>query len=438
MIRGDSMHGKLVRLKRRREKRQGQLEPSCSDKVALVLSGGGVRGAYEVGVVAGVVEALDLKPQDDCPFRIFTGTSVGAINAAFLAANADHGDLGISRLADIWKGLEVKEHVRLNRLRLCRRQRKNGGALFDHSALEAVVSDSIDWRRLKRNVDDNTVHALVVAAFEIAAAQTTMFAQLSPETVFRVSRNPDRRVCRADIGARHVLASAAIPFVFPARKIDDGHYCDGGLRHNTPLSPAIRCGAEKLLIVSVVNGLEGGAGRAPNRTSLPGPAFMVGKILNALMADPLSYDLERMERCNKMIAQLEQSLNGDEMERIDELLTQARGVSYRPLQKMVFMPSEDIGALAADYLRRALPRRGFSTLTRWLVRRALASDTCLPGDLASVFLFDGGFAELLITMGKRDALRRRDEVRAFFGRGLASLSRVGANTEIDGVGYGVA
>lgn len=401
----------------------------------IVLSGGGMRGAYEAGVIAGVMEVLDRKPSDPPLFRVLSGTSVGAINAAYLAASAHRGDHGVGALLEFWQSLRLETHVKLRLLGLLRWPRRvaqlfKGGtpslppgmSLLDTRELERLVSAAIDFERLRENVRAGHVDALLVAALHVVSGQTTVFAEMAPNTHYAASRS-GLRVARVEpISIDHVLASAAIPLLFPTRRVGDRFYCDGGLRFNTPIAPAIRAGADPLLVISVshrasedeLREREIEHGRAEGMDL--GPLFVVGKILNALLLDPVKHDLSVLSRLNDLVEVLESTLEPEEFARVQEVLVRTRGSGYRRVASLVFSPSEDIGRLAGDYLRTSLRRDAElnPVLARFLARASIEGMS-QEADWASYLLFDGGFAARLIELGHKDALARADEVRALLG-----------------------
>lgn len=398
--------------------------------IGLVLSGGGARGAYEAGVIAGLVEVLGLRPGDEPPFRIFTGASVGAINVAYLAAHADRGDLGIGDLLEIWSGLNLEAHLQLDPLGfLGVRQRlrtllkfmepaePEARSLLDATALERTVIDNVPWNRLHDLIDRGVVQALIIAALRVADGRTTLFAETAPDCDFNPSRDPRRIADHCRIGADHILASAAIPMVFPARRIGRTWYCDGGLRFNTPIAPAIRCGAEKLVVVSLLHKNPA----APLREDAPGgmvgypdPIFLLGKVFNALLLDPIDYDLQMLDRFNALVGVIDDTLEPHEKDRVDRVLTETRGAPYRRLETLVFRPDEDLGRVAGRHLRdeKVIPQIGRGA--SWLLRRAARADATWEVDLASYVLFDGAYGRILIEHGRKDVLRRADAVRRFF------------------------
>ena len=392
---------------------------------AIVLSGGGARGAYEAGVVAGIVEVLG-PDRAAAPFDVFTGTSVGAINAAYLAAHADRADMDVEGLLGRWRDLDLSRHLALDPLRLLSGPRlaqwvarargegdeRLGRSVIDPRALEELVEAAVPYERLHANTHSGAVRALVVAALEIASARTTLFAELAEGASFPPSRDPRRHVRETRIEAPHVLASAAIPLLFPARRIEDRYYCDGGVRFNTPIAPAIRCGADRLVVISLLHPRPPPAFTGEAREhAYPSAIFLLGKVLNALLLDPVHYDLSVLARFNSLIATLEDTLEPHELERFHQVLTETRGSPYRRLETLVFRPSVDIGQMAQQHARDS--RRG--GIAGRLTRQLADLGANVEADLLSFILFDGEFANTLAELGRADAAGRAEEIRGFFG-----------------------
>jgi NTE family protein len=396
---------------------------------ALVLSGGGTRGAYEVGVVAGIAEVLDSDPSGGPLFNIFAGTSVGAINAAYFAANADSHDHRVERLADTWQSLRLNDHARVRPLGLAplpetvRRWAKSamlGKSLLDTRAVEVLVRRTVDWERLHRNVDAGIVRAVMVAALHVVSGRTTMFTEGAPGVHIADTRDERRVTAFERISADHVLASAAIPLLFPTRKLGDHYYCDGGLRFNTPIAPAIRAGAERLIVISVRHSRsvrEVAAVEAADHAEMQNlsPFFLVGKLLNALLLDPVAYDLQVLDRVNQMMEVLEETLSPTDLERFHRVWVRHRGSAYRRIKTLTFTPSRDFGKLAAEYIRSSPKLKELSGIARYLLERASREEPEAEADWASYMLFDGGFAHELIEIGRADARARAAEILAFFG-----------------------
>jgi NTE family protein len=409
------------------------LVPATS-KTGLVLSGGGMRGAYEVGVVAGILDVLRPKPGDPPVFRVFSGASVGAINATYLAANAELFDHGIGRLVDLWRSLKLADHARVrplgltgwpqglrDKLKILTGSEGLGSSLLDTRAMEIVVRRSIDWDRLHRVIDSGRVTALLVAALHVASGRTIMFTEHAPGTTVVPTRDERRATSFERITPDHVLASAAIPLLFPTRRIGNHYYCDGGLRFNTPIAPAIRAGADRLVVVTVRHTRSARDAAAVEASTVTGAnlsvAFLLGKLLNALLLDPVQYDLQVLERLNQMMDVLEQTLSTAEIDRVQRVWIQHRGMPYRKLNTLVFTPSRDLGEAAGEYIRTGLRTDALKPVARYFLERAIASSPEGEADWASYLLFDGGFASQLISIGRDDAIKRRDEVLDFFGRG---------------------
>jgi NTE family protein len=390
-------------------------------RTALVLSGGGARGAYAIGVLSGMNAILGgLRSR----FQLFTGSSVGAINAAQFAAYADHQDLGVAELVRKYSELRLRTHLRPRLLGwLVGRgwkgwSRSRDGshwkerALLDARPFENIVRNGVPWMQLHENIRSGLVHGLLVSGLRISDGKTVTFAELAPGVTYVAGRDPRRDAVVGPVSADHVLASAALPLLFPSRQIGESYYCDGGLRFNTPMAPAIRSGAERLVVVALR------AGRPSSGSALkqyPKPFFLLGKVFDALLLDPVEYDLHILDRLNHIVEVLETTMAPDALEHVRTVIENERGLSYRPIRSLVFHPSMDIGVLAGDYMRSEQPERREGLLARMLLRHASALGNHVEADFVSYLLFDGGFARLLVDLGRKDAFARAEEIRAFFG-----------------------
>ena len=399
-------------------------------KTGLVLSGGGMRGAYEVGVVQGIAEVMASKTRGPL-FDVYAGTSVGAINAAFFAANSDEPGHGAARLAKLWQGLKLADHAKVRpfglwsgglkrRLERFTSAEPLGASLLDTRALEVVIRRAVQWERLHRNIRSGRVHALMIAALQVASGRTTIFAEHAPGVQLQAASDERRITTECRITADHVLASAAIPLLFAMRKVGEHYYCDGGLRFNTPIAPAIRAGAERLVVISVrymrsPGELDAKEASDKGEAQDVGPVFLIGKLLNALLLDPVASDLQMMSRLNQMMEVLEEALPADQLERVQKVWIEHRGAPYRRLDTLIFTPSEDLGVKAGQYIRNRLDTREIQPLARYFLERAASGNPGGEADWASYMLFDGGFARELIELGRRDALAKAALVRHFFG-----------------------
>jgi len=401
---------------------------TSSGRVALVLSGGGARGAYEAGVLSYLFERIYPELPDGFEFDIVSGTSVGAIHAGFVAASADQrADRRAAGLLDTWSGMQLEHVLKLSPTDLfgvplralglggARSKRHSAsaeviGGLVDLSPLERLVDQRIPWHGLRANLLAGRPRTLCVSCTDIHTGLVTVFVDGEPVDLTAWDSDSYAQAIHGQIDSRHVRASAAIPFLFPAVRIDDSFYLDGGLRVNTPLSPALRLGADKVLVV----GLKLAPGKekvtAQAEDAITQPAFVLGKMLNVLVLDQLEHELRRMETVNTILEAASRTLGHGCIDSIRSAIGSKRGVEYRRVESVVVRPSRDIGAIAADAHRHRsrLSRRG--VLAELLARTALRGVPDGEADLFSYLFFDASFARPLIELGRADAERQQDEI----------------------------
>jgi NTE family protein len=420
----DSVH-RHERLRERAMKRSMR-----SLKTALVLSGGGARGAYEAGVVRYLREELPRRLGYMPRLDVICGTSVGAINGAFLTATADDPTTQARRLCESWRGLRIEEMFEISLREIARATRLllggeppaptpgqlRRGGMLNTSGLERMVVRSIPWRKIQSNVAAGHVDALSVSATHVATGKTVVFVERRGGVLPPWSRDPAVRAEAAQIGPFHVLASAAIPVLFPAVAVGDAYFSDGGLRQNTPLSPALRLGADRILVISlkhIATPTEEARQAARNVEAFPSPWFLVGKSLNALLLDHTDYDIDRMHRMNAIIDGGVRAFGDRFLDELNRTMVEVRGQGVRLVHPLLVRPSEDIGRMAADYAHS--PRlRSLPGLHGRLIRLA-AGTAGTDADLLSYLMFDGQYAAELIEMGHRDARAREEEICGFFG-----------------------
>ncbi|MEZ4401129.1 MAG: patatin-like phospholipase family protein [Kofleriaceae bacterium] len=408
------------------------MAPPTRSKVGLVLSGGGSRGAYEAGIIEYLREDLPRRLGRHVPIDIVTGTSVGAINAAFLAATMADPATQARRLTDAWRALRIEELIGLGARDLWSGVRQlfgrpppppepgtyRYGGMLNTAGLERFVVKTIPWSRIERNLRSGALHAMTVSATHVGSGHTVVFVACAGPMPTGWSKDPFVRHVEARIGPRHVLASAAIPLLFPSVKVGDAFYTDGGLRQNTPMSPAIRLGADRMLMVSLRHVDEVARPAPVLADGYPKPLFLLGKALNALMLDHTEYDLDRMRRLNALLAAGTAAFGPTFVETMNRELVKVRGAQIRPIEALHIRPSVDIGRLASEFVHsgRLLVS---SPVTRALIERMAAGESGSENDLLSYLLFDGNWASELIAMGRRDAAAREEELATFFAEMLA-------------------
>ncbi|MEM7411675.1 MAG: patatin-like phospholipase family protein [Myxococcota bacterium] len=394
---------------------------------ALVLSGGGARGAYEAGVLAHVFEHVlpELGPQ--AAFDVVSGTSVGAIHAAFAAATADLPPAERARrLIDTWHSMRIDEVIQLDAADLLkiplralgfakRKPRGKGlvGGLVDFSPLESLVGRAVPWESLHANLHERRPAVLCISCTEVRSGRVTIFMDGALADASPWQHDPNAQAISGPIGARHVRASAAIPFLFPSVRIGERFYVDGGLRMNTPLSPAVRLRSERILVIALKPKpvIDAEAPPYPEEV-ITQPAFLLGKVLDALTLDQIEYELQRIELINAMLAQGEEVYGPEFRERINPAVRRRRGVGFRPVETVTIRPSEDIGRIAARCYHASGGTRSLGVLPELLARAASSGVPADEADLLSYLYFDGRFTRELIEMGIADAREQENELAA--------------------------
>lgn len=398
-------------------------------RIALVLSGGGARGAYEAGVISYLYEALERETGVAPHFDILCGTSVGGIHSGFLAATAHDPAPAARSIAATWRKLTPQGLVEVGLVDLVRfgaallgvgAGRTRRGGLFGVRQLESLVAGACDWTRISANIAAGHLGAVSISATHVATGKTIVFVQTADGTVPRWSRDLRVEAVPACIGPQHALASASLPLLFPPVEVDGQFYCDGGLRQNTPLSPALRLGADRILIVALRHTPRAAESRLDRllarerEKAMPTPSFLAGKVLNALLLDHLDTDLDRMHRINAILSAGEAAFGADFAARLNPVVDGARGTVMRRVTHVKLSPSEDLGMMAARYVRsRAFDRRR-QGLAGALLKRLATSEARDEADLLSYLLFDGDYGALLLDLGWSDAHARRDELARLF------------------------
>ena len=394
-----------------------------------MLAGGGARGAYQVGVIRFLREALPEPARSHAHFDILAGCSVGAVNASFLAATAHRPEDQGRLLQSCWNRLHANDLYRMGWRRWLRLPAwLLGGAMLPGGApphagllnagpLVGIVRDSFPWPNIDRNIQSGALDALALSATDISSGRTFVFAQTRSGKIPAWASDPRRAGIPTRIGPEHALASAAIPLLFPPVEIDGRLFCDGGLRQIAPLSPALRLGAERALVVSlryVPPPEESGVYQQSSLRSFPGAIFLLSKVLNSLLLDQLDHDLHQLEVINTILDVGEESYGPEFRYRLDQAVACARGVPYRKAQTLVLRPSKDPGVLAARHAQQVRLSSPWRQLLKLGLTIAAPENERAEGDLLSYLLFDAPYVNELIELGYADAAARAQELVDFF------------------------
>lgn len=397
--------------------------------LGLVLSGGGARGAYEAGVIRYIRDELPPKVSAKIKFDIMCGTSAGAINSCFLASCAHTPELQGKALAELWQSVRIetifkigwRELLKLPRFLLGSRGRGEIdemvgqgrlGGLFNTYPLEKFVRRMMDWNSIKSNLQAGHLQAIAVNATHIGTGITHLFVQSNQPHV-PPSTNPQIKTHWVDLTPNHVLASAAMPWVFPAVEIDGEIYCDGALKLNTPISPALRLGAQRLFVIGLKTTQT--PVQSPLKiASYPSAIFLLGKILNALLVDKAEYDLLQLERFNNFLDAGTTKFGEHFVSELGDEIVKLGGRPFRRVESMVVRPSVDISTIAEHHLSLGAIAARAGGIVGPILKRMGESSQGQTKDLLSYLLFDGDFATDLIKLGMHDADASRQKLINFF------------------------
>ena len=374
---------------------------STGGKAALVLAGGGARAAYQVGALQAIQEILGPSPN---PFPIICGTSAGAVNAGALAVHADDFQGAVVRLLEVWRHFEPHHVYRAdfpgvasNSLRWLAGflfgafLRNKRTSLLDNRPLESLLSRRLDFSRIAANIESGALDAIAITCSGYTSGQSCSFFQAA-EHVEGWKRS-QRLGIRTRIGVEHLMASSAIPFLFPAHHLNREYFGDGSMRQIAPVSPALHLGADRVVVIGTARIRD----EAPARTRgdvYPSLAQVAGHVMNSIFLDSLAVDIERLERINRTISCTEP----EQLRRM--------GLTLHHVDVLVLTPSEALDAIAVKHVRSLPASIRFLMRSVGAMRRGGAN-------LASYLLFERGYCNELIELGYRDTLARRDEVAAF-------------------------
>jgi len=367
-------------------------------------------------------------------FDVYTGCSVGAVHACYLAAHVDSPREGTEGLLEIWHQMAFSRVYRFGvsdawnfartalgfvsgHPRPMRKHPKRMHGLLNTSPLEDLVIRTIPWKRLWRNIREGRLDSLCVSTTEIATGRTVNFVQRHERVIPSWTRDESNVAVLTRVGPAHTLASAAIPMLFPAVRIGATYHVDGALRQATPLTPALRLGANRLLIIGL---------RRPEFERITDPlaaervqkfrtlGFLIGKILNAVLSDRLEADVAHMRVLNRLLMAGVESYGDDHIDRINPFVEEERGHGFQLVQDAFIRPSENIGTIAASHVRRLRRQPPGSIIGDVAFRYMTRGDPEREADLMSYLLFDSKYAADLIELGRQDARRDEDVLASLF------------------------
>ncbi len=381
---------------------QGRIQ--TAPKVGLVLTGGGARAAYQVGVLRAIAEILPDGTRN--PFPVICGTSAGAINAASLAVSANNFNEGVHELESVWSNFHVNQVYRSDFLGVLENNlrffaslissefgRYRAISLLNNAPLEVLLRQRFPFRGIHRCIQAGALHALGLTAWGYTSGQSVTFYQAAKSV--KPWKRAQRVGVSARIGVKHLMASSSIPFVFPAVKLNREYFGDGSMRQMAPISPALHLGAEKVLIIGVHKQPSATPERV-NVSSYPPFAQIAGHAMNSIFVDSLDVDLERLQRINGTLKLIPPST------------LKENNILLRPIESMMISPSEKINDIALRYAH-TLP-----FIMRSLYR-AIGAMGPNGSTLLSYVLFEAPFCEALIDLGYHDTLQQKDDVLRFLG-----------------------
>ncbi|HWP94465.1 MAG TPA: patatin-like phospholipase family protein [Gammaproteobacteria bacterium] len=370
-------------------------------KNGLILPGGGARAAYQVGVLKAIAELLPEGAPN--PFPVICGTSAGSINAVLLASYAMRFHEGVRVIANLWENLRIEQVFRVGPAaalgtlaRLVWAALRGAGrsgirSLLDNQPLRETLERQIHFANIRQAIDSGALDAVAVVCSGYTSARSVAFFEGRKELQEWSRMRRDGR--RAELSLDHVMASCALPIIFPAVRLGLEYFGDGALRQGAPLSPAIHLGADRLLVIAVRNEAPNPLPTSERQVTYPSFGQIGGYLLDTLFMDSLYMDLERLRRVNELLRQMPEGRAG------------ASGSELKPIDVHIITPSDDMRDIAARHAR-AFPRS-----VKFLLR-GIGARSRGGRQLMSYLLFESAYCRELVALGYRDGMANRELLEA--------------------------
>ncbi len=373
------------------------------NRIGLILTGGGARAAYQVGVLKAIAELLPRRSHS--PFQVICGTSAGALNAATLAVNAKNFSMGVQYLVNTWKNFHASQIYRTDVIgvlnnttlwltgvvfRLLGINRLNRVSMLDNSPLIEFLEEILPCEKIQESIDAGLLHALSITASGYGSGQSVTFYQGVKELL--PWRRNGRMGVPTQIETKHLLASASLPFLFKPTLINREYFGDGSMRQISPIGSALHLGATRILVIGVTTIEYVDQSQRSDIHEYPTLAQIAGHALNSIFLDHMDVDLERVKKINDLVAIMPAEMRAS--------------TNLKHVDVMVISPSQPIDKIAERYVKE-LP---------WTIRlllRLVGARHHSGVTLVSYLLSERNYCRALIDLGYQDALNRRDEIMKF-------------------------